>query len=62
MEDDHTVLILYDFRLLVGSYSIKDGTVTVRAGQVGKSTQIIGSSPKILAKLMLRELADDGLV
>jgi hypothetical protein len=61
MKDRHTVFIFHNYRLVVGSYSVEDGMVTVGSGEVRKSTQVGGSPPKVLAKLMLRELDDEGL-
>ena len=61
--DTHNVLILYGWRLIVGRYSVNAqiDLVTVTTSKGGrKSTQIGGTPPKNLAKIMLRELADEG--
>jgi hypothetical protein len=42
-----------------GTYSVKDGIVTVETALGTKSTHIGGSKPASLAYIMLRELLDD---
>jgi hypothetical protein len=40
----------------VGYYTVDNGMVTVRYGDSSKSTQVGGSTPAVLARLLLREL------
>jgi len=56
------VLIWFDTRLVIGQYFFDDadGLVTVRAEHRSKTNQIGKYSPKLLAELMLRELAEEG--
>jgi hypothetical protein len=63
MATEHRVLVYYKWRLIFESYSIdvKNDMVTVRTAQARKSTQIGGMPAKMLAKLMLSELAEEGL-
>jgi hypothetical protein len=53
----------HDGRTLIGSYAYNDAdqTVEVRSLQgERKTTQLGGSTPYSLARLLLRELANDG--
>jgi hypothetical protein len=50
-------------RVLVGSYAYTDADQTVEVRSLGgqrKATQLGGSTPETLARLMLIELADEG--
>jgi len=60
-ETKHVVVIWNAARtkMLTGTYTVKDGSITVRSVHGKKSTQVGGMTPKALAKIMLRELADD---
>ena len=59
---DERVLIWFNTRLVIGNYIFDDadGLVTVRTERGSKTIQIGKYSPKLLAKLMLRELAEEG--
>jgi hypothetical protein len=56
------VLICFDTRLVIGHYFFDDadGLVTVRTEHGSKTNQIGKYAPKLLAELMLRELAEEG--
>jgi hypothetical protein len=56
------VLIWFDTRLVIGQYLFDDadGLVTVTAEHGSKTNRIGKYSPKLLAELMLRELAEEG--
>jgi hypothetical protein len=56
-----TLKIRIDGRSVVGSYSHSrwDQLLEVRTANGSKITQLGGSSPQVLAKLLLRELADE---
>jgi hypothetical protein len=47
-------------RVISGTYGHSDRYVTVKTALGSKTTQIGGSPPKSLARIMLRELADEG--
>jgi hypothetical protein len=51
---------LEDGRVMSGTYGYSDRYVTVKTALGSKTTQIGGSPPRILARIMLRELADEG--
>jgi hypothetical protein len=51
------ITIILNGERLTGTYSCSDWMVTVRSQHGNKSTQLDGSSPLDLARLMLRELA-----
>jgi hypothetical protein len=57
-----TLLIWFNTRLVIGRYSFDeaDGFVTVWTEHGSKTIQNGGVATKLLAKLMLRELADEG--
>jgi hypothetical protein len=57
----HTVVVWNHARtkMLTGSYAVRDGIITVTSELGKKATQVGGSPPKVLARMMLRELADD---
>ena len=57
-----TLKIEVDGRLVFGSYSHNnyDKLVEVRTEKGSKLTQLAGSSPHGLARLLLRQLADEG--
>jgi hypothetical protein len=44
-------------RRLAGSYAVASGTIYVRYGERAKATQIGGSTPELLARLMIIEIA-----
>ena len=46
-------------RVLTGTYVIWHGTVTVTSGLVSKSALVGRLLPQVLARIMLRELADN---
>jgi hypothetical protein len=55
-------VIVWDWRrlkLLTGRYTVQGGLVTVTSPHGRKATQVGGSPPAMLARIMLRELADD---
>jgi hypothetical protein len=56
------VLIWFNTRLVIGHFLFDDadGLVTVRTERGSKTIQIGKYSPKRLAELMLRELAEEG--
>jgi hypothetical protein len=56
------LLIWFNRRLVIGLYSFDDanGFLTVRTEHGSKTIQNDGVATKLLAKLMLRELADEG--
>ncbi len=41
-------------------YCVEDDTITVRSSKGSASTQIGGSTPEMLARLMLREFIEEG--
>jgi hypothetical protein len=47
-------------RTVIGSWSAKDGMVTVKTPHGEKIAQIGGSTPDVLARMMLRQLATEG--
>jgi hypothetical protein len=47
-------------REIVGSWSTKEGLITVKSQYGEKTTQTGGSRPEFLAKMMLQELAKAG--
>ena len=49
-------------RVLSGTYVIWRGTLTVSSGLVSKSALIGRLLPEALARIMLRELANDGQI
>jgi hypothetical protein len=51
---------LKDGRVVHGQYGTHEGMVTVLTPHGKKTTQLGGSSAESLARLMLRELADEG--
>jgi hypothetical protein len=51
---------LEDGRVISGTYGYSDRYVTVKTALGSKTTQIGGSPPRILAQIMLRELANEG--
>ena len=55
-------LIWFNTRLVIGRYffDAADGLVTVRTEHGSKTIQNGGVATKLLAKLMLRELAEEG--
>jgi hypothetical protein len=55
------VLIWFNTRLIIGHFLFDDadGLVTVRTERGSKKVQIGKYSPKLLAELMLRELAEE---
>jgi hypothetical protein len=59
---EERVLIWFNTRLVIGHYVFDDagGLVTVSAERGSKTIQIGKYSPKLLAALMLRELAEEG--
>jgi hypothetical protein len=56
------LLIWFNTRLVIGSYSFDDanGFLTVRTEHGIKTIKNEGVATKLFAKLMLRELADEG--
>jgi hypothetical protein len=46
-------------KLLSGSYTVENDIVTVTSQHGTKSADTAGSTPMVLAKIILRELADD---
>jgi hypothetical protein len=58
----HDVSIEYEGRIISGAYCVRRGLVSVSTGYCGggsKSTQVGGSTPAGLARIMLRELAQE---
>ena len=56
-----TFKVEHEGRTLVGSYACRDQLVEVRSMKgARKATQLDGSTPEYLAKLMLLELAVEG--
>jgi len=58
----HDVSIEFEGRIISGTYSVRRGLVSVSTGYCGggsKSTQVGGSTPVGLARIMLRELAQE---
>ena len=45
--------------MLTGGYIVDNGIITVTSAHGTKSAETGGQTPMILAKIMLRELADD---
>ena len=58
----HQVTTEFNGRQISGTYSVSRGAVTVSTAHDSKSTQVGGSTPAILAKILLRELAREGSV
>jgi hypothetical protein len=42
-----------------GTYEVKDGMITTTSGKSKKTTQVGGSPPEVLARIMLREMVQD---
>jgi hypothetical protein len=59
---DERVLIWFNTRLVIGHYVFDDadGLVTIKTEHGSKTIQIGKYSPRLLAELMLRELAEEG--
>jgi len=51
----------YNGRAIKGSFKFLDGVVTVRTLHGSKAAQVRDQTPKQLAKILLRELARDGM-
>ena len=47
-------------RVVRGSYAYEDGLVTINTPVTSKTAQIGNSPPKVLARIMLWELANEG--
>jgi hypothetical protein len=45
--------------MLSGTYTVADGIITVTSDHGTKSIETAGLTPIVLAKIILRELADD---
>ena len=60
-ETNHLVVAWNSARtmMLYGSYAVRGGVITVSSEQRAKSAQVGASAPLALAKIMLREMADD---
>lgn len=54
--------IQFESRTVKGSYYVESGIVTVSTWADRKSTQVGGSPPEIIARRLLRELAEAGKV
>jgi len=54
------VTIGFNGLTIEGHYAIDGGMVIVRYGGLEKSAQVGGSSPETTAKMLLRELANEG--
>jgi hypothetical protein len=53
-------ITLADGRVVDGHYGVREKMITVLTARGSKTTQIGGSSVELLARIMLRELADEG--
>jgi hypothetical protein len=53
-------ITLKDGRVVDGHYGVHERMVTVMTARGSKTTQLGGSSAESLARIMLRELADEG--
>ena len=51
-----------DGKTYTGSYNVKRGVVTVSTLKGHKSTQVGGSPPEVIARMLLRELVSEGKV
>jgi hypothetical protein len=58
--DSHGVTIEFEGRKVSGTYSVSRGMITVSTPYGRKITQVGGSTPASLARIMLRELAREG--
>jgi hypothetical protein len=58
--NSHTVEIEFGGRTVSGFYRVKRGLISVSTSQGSKATQVGGSPPESLARVMLRELAKEG--
>jgi len=56
----NVVTIGFNGRTIEGHYAVDGGMVIVRYGGVEKSAPVGGSSPETIAKMVLRELANEG--
>jgi hypothetical protein len=54
------VVIMFEGRKLTASYSVADGMVTVHTHNGSKTTQVGNVPADSLARLMLREMAQEG--
>ena len=54
-----TVMRDFDGRTIEGHYAVDRGTVIVRYGGLEKKAQVGGSPPVRIAKMLLRELANE---
>ena len=62
MPNHQEVTVNYDGRQIRATFELRGGSITVRAAQGSKTTQLGGSisNPESLARMLLRELARDG--
>jgi hypothetical protein len=58
----HHVTTEFNGRQISATYSVSRGAITVSTARDSKSTQVGGSTPAILARMLLRELAREGRV
>jgi hypothetical protein len=58
--DWKTLEIEINGRTVTGSYACEGPILNVRTGNGQKATQLGGSTPEGLARIMLRELAEEG--
>lgn len=56
------ITVEYKGRILSGTYVVWRGTITVTSGLVSKSALVGRVLPQALARIMLRELAEDGQI
>jgi len=55
------VSIEYKGKTYTGIYTVEKGVITVSNSLYGSNaTQVVGSPPEVLARIMLRELVDQG--